>query len=354
MADLELPDWVLARLLEPEARRAGRESWLQAREIGGRPELEWAFPVNIVRGAVRANPVLSPFYEPLSTWEEVVRAVAHRELLRRADVAPDLNVHVGLGFEYFDGAYGAPGGRLSIPEPGEPFRGRHWTWTTELQDARTLAFINSWGARWGDDGIGYISREYFEQHVDSVLIQRPVFTGTSPAMMEALVANHWRSGRPRDFDPQQWAKAWGEPNPRLIGRVEVRGESYERFRRTVWSAAASAAGVHVFDIVDDDVFLGRFHLVEPDATGTAVLQELWVAPGSRRQGVGEALEEHATRLARDLGAKRIVAPLFEADAKGRNRVVAEHFARARGYEWHWFKGRRPNVEGTAEKAVKRG
>jgi hypothetical protein len=64
VAELQVPHWVLARLLEPEAQRAARESWVAARRIGGRPDLEWAFPVNVMRGAVRADPVLSPFYEP--------------------------------------------------------------------------------------------------------------------------------------------------------------------------------------------------------------------------------------------------------------------------------------------------
>lgn len=354
VANVELPGWVLARLLAPEARVAARQSWLEARKIGGRLDLEWAFPVNAVRGAVRADPVLSPFYEPLSTWEEVLRAVVIRELLERADVAPDLNVHIGLGLELFDGAYRAPGGRLIVAAPGEPFRGRHWTWAAALHDERTLAFMNTWGSGWGDGGVGYISREYFEQHVDSCLIQRPAFTGSSPAMLKALTANHWRAGRPREFDPREWAKSWVEPNPRLMGHVEVRGQRYERFRRTVWSAAARAPGVHIFDVVDNRAFVARFHLVEPDHTGTAILQELWVDPERRRQGFGQALDEQAARLARNLGAQRIVVPLFEADATGQNRSAAAGFARARGYGWDWLKGRRPNIEGTAEKALSRG
>jgi len=265
-----------------------------------------------------------------------------------------LNVHVGLGLELFDSAYQAPRGLLALPGPGEPFRGRHWTWTVAVHDERTLVFMNTWGRGWGDDGRGHISRTYFDHHVDSVLLHRPAFTGAAPAMVDALRANHWRAGRPHDFDPREWAKAWQEPNPRLMGSVQVEGQAYERFRRTVWSAAAGQPAVHIYDIVDDGSCVGRFHLVEPNAGGTATLQELWVRPERRREGFGRALEEQARRLARDLGAARVVAPLFEADSTSATKAAAVGFALMCGYRWGWSKARRPNVVGRAEKALKRG
>lgn len=103
MPNIELPDWVAARLLGRQAQQATRETWLQARELGGRPDLEWAFPVDVMRGLVRMNPVMSPFYEPLSSWEEVLRAAWHRQLLAEEGVAHPDNIHVGLGLELFDG-----------------------------------------------------------------------------------------------------------------------------------------------------------------------------------------------------------------------------------------------------------
>lgn len=223
-----------------------------------------------------------------------------------------------------------------------------------MHDARTLKFINSWGRDWGDDGAGYISEEYFERHVDSVIVVRPSYTGAAPAMIPRLMAEHWEAGRPRAFNPQVWARSWGEPNPRLMGTLVINGTKYERFRRPVFSLAAREQPVHIFDLVDRGRGIGRFHLVEPDDEGNAVLQELWIDPTRRRQGFGSALEDQATRLARSLGASRIIAPLFEADARPQNRDVADVFARRRAYRWKPAEGRRPIVICRAEKHLDGG
>ncbi len=83
-----------------------------ARELEGRPEGEWTFPVFMFRGIAAEDPVLNFFYEPLRTWEETLFALRIKAALEEHGVGEELPLSVILGFEVFGSAFRAPNGRL--------------------------------------------------------------------------------------------------------------------------------------------------------------------------------------------------------------------------------------------------
>lgn len=297
-----------------------------------------------MRGNCVVDPVLSPYYEYVSSWEEVVGALRVAEMQREHDLPADIGVHVGLGLEIYDNAFGAPHGVLRPPRAGERYRGRHWTWQVAEHDSDTLIFLNTWGRGWGAGGWGYIPRDFFEAHVDCAIVQRPVYTGSSPAMDQALYEALWRRGRPGGFDPAEWVKQWQVPNPSLVGELEINGALYERWRRVVFSFTDGWPAAHVYDVVDgQQQLIGRFHLIDSRTDEEAVLQELWVVPERRRQGFGSALLAEAGRLARDLKNDRLVVPVFEADGGEDGLARAREFLEACGYCFEEYQTRRPNL-----------
>ncbi len=351
MQRIQLPREVEAALSRASTEAEAHRLHEIALELGGRPGGEWTFPVFVFRGVAAEDPVLSFFYEPLRTWEETLFALRIRAALEEDGVGEELPLSVILGFEVFDSAFLALGGRLTLPGPDDPFRGRHSVAAERVVDAETVAFGNSWGGHWGDGGIGYMSREYFEAHVDSVFVTRPSYAGLSPAMDQDLYERAWRAGRPGRTAIEDWQEAWRSPNPRLTGSVDVRGRRHERWRRSVLSFTANTDTCEIYEILSEDQSVGRFHLRHSQNSQTAVLEELWVPPSVRGRGYGSVLEAEATSLARWMGLDEVSLPLFEADAYRPNRELASAFAESKGYEWAWQAHRRPNVIGVARKPL---
>jgi C1A family cysteine protease len=68
--------------------------------------------------------------------------------------------------DWYSNSYLAPLGRIGLPGPTDRLLGRHAVLIVELDDESqpgecSLGFKNSWGRKWGDDGFGWLSAEYF-------------------------------------------------------------------------------------------------------------------------------------------------------------------------------------------------
>jgi hypothetical protein len=130
----------------------------------------------------------APFYEALSQWDQLQDVVYTRMLLEDG-YAPDVALdHIGISFRIFDSTYSAPLGRLPLRQPGDRDRGLHavavigWDFEEDV-----LVFQNSWG-RWGDDGVGYMSREYFERYLNDAWLTRRAHVGPTPAKLSRIDA----------------------------------------------------------------------------------------------------------------------------------------------------------------------
>jgi hypothetical protein len=240
---------------------------------------------------------------------------------------------------------------LVKPAVGDPFRGRHVAVAIGW-DARTKAIIieNSWGPAWGDNGVGYIEKGYFDNHVDSVTLFRPTWLGPSPAFDAKLREMAWRKGTPREFTPESYVSAWATPNRIMAKNVELDCERYLLQMRITYSVARSRT-IEVVELRHDKRLCGRLHVAHDFPADGSVILELWVPPNQRRRQYGTYLESLASGRAKGRGAGQIYLELHEADAGPAGLKRSLNFGEKVGYQWDPTPGRRPRIFGIASKSL---
>lgn len=326
-------------------------AWLRARQISDEPETEWTFPIFVSRAVAMSPNGLDSAYEFLQDWEETTAALILNEHLYQRDFDGQLGMYVSFGMQVFESTLRSTTGRLSLPRPNEPYRGRHWvaavSWDQVKQE---IVFGNSWGIRWGDAGIGYIGEDYFRGHVDCVLLTRPTWLGPSPEMNKTERALAWQRRKPGQFDPDIYAEAWGTPNRIKVKTVMLNNEGHDVRRRMLYTFAEGMP----FDVVEirkGDDFRGRLHLVHDRRNRVSTATEFWVPPSSRRCGYGSYLLSIANELAGFASSSHVRYLLYEADASEAGLTRATTFARSNGLAWTPQDTKLPVTVGYAERAV---
>ena len=71
--------------------------------------------------------------------------------------------------DWYSNSYLAPLGRIGLPAAADRLLGRHAVLVVGIDDESeagvcSLAFKNSWGTKWGDNGFGSFSAEYFQRY----------------------------------------------------------------------------------------------------------------------------------------------------------------------------------------------
>jgi C1A family cysteine protease len=78
------------------------------------------------------------------------------------------NIPVVAAIELFKSAYRpGPTGLLRLPSAGEKRVGRHAVLIVDVETSgleEQMVFLNSWGAKWGDAGLGRFTFQYFSSH----------------------------------------------------------------------------------------------------------------------------------------------------------------------------------------------
>jgi hypothetical protein len=191
----------------PEEYDAPGNIWMAARNISDEPAQSWTFPRFIDRVIAATPKGIDHAYEDLSNWDEVHAALFHVEMLAQRGYTGRLGLTVTLGMEIFDSALRSLTGRLSLPTADDHYRGRHVVTAIGFEpDRGDIVFRNSWGERWGDRGLGYVTRSYFEKHVDAIVLRRPTWIGPSPKMSQAERQLQWSRGTIKSVDPSHILK----------------------------------------------------------------------------------------------------------------------------------------------------
>jgi GNAT superfamily N-acetyltransferase len=326
-AVFEEADAHVVRMRRLELERLELESWYAAREIGGDVRKEWAFPWNSERALLlqyQANGFEQFIYEPIHDFDTFrLIAVLNWQLAEAG--APDwARIEIHVGFNVFDSIYRARDGRLQLPGADDPWRGRHFVrllgWSNE-----ELVFMNSW-TDWGDEGRGYMTRDYFERYADHADAARTTVFGPTPSKYNALSENLGKA---------EWLAEWMSPNPKTVERfARSIGLVFELISYQTVSIDWNCA-VEVLELWEPGG--GRFawtHLYHRSGyPRTSVIREFFVAPGHRRQGWGTILEDAAREHAQATGTKYVVAEVQEADGVRDALDRARRFVERRGYSW---------------------
>jgi GNAT superfamily N-acetyltransferase len=326
----------------PEVGTAGdgHDGWRLSRLWGGYPELEWTFGVFGERVKALGGQIPAYFYEDVADFDTARWLVRMGSALvhRREPSYPS----VGLGFEYLDSAYRVVDGHLVCD--GGPFRGRHSVAAVDHTDMEEIKFANSWDPpRWGDGGFGYVSREYFDRHVDAVHARWSASGGPSLAFKRCME----RAERLSFPSKERLVKCWPMRNDFWTQEVATADRSFTMLNWAVYSVDNGAL-VDVIEIRDKNEVVGRAHLHHDEVP---TLRELFVRPERRREGVGSLLEGTAAEWARDYGCGAMQIWLREADARERIIGAPIAFAASRGYDWEDVEMRRPNVVKIARRTL---
>ena len=321
----------------------GRAAYFAGKAVDDHPESEWTYRVFVDRYMKGDSGMAFSFYEELHRLDGVV-ALAQTNALLEAGGAPLAGLaNMTMGLHIFESTLYSTDGILANPLPGERWLGRHNVKVLGF-DGERVVFENTWGARWGDRGVGYVGRDYFDSWVDTLGVVRRADIGVTHA--------NWDSVMGLRGSPPQFAKAW------LKRRSPWRRAIHHRHREHTVLIHDTVSVEHGRPVEVINLSNMRGELVawmfvvfqrEPNRL---LVEELWVRPEFRRRGYGSLLGRIARGRAQEASYAGVCFVRYEADAYGENRAAGERLAQVLGLDVKPGPVRhRPNIVAVAESEV---
>jgi GNAT superfamily N-acetyltransferase len=345
----------VARVNARSPHRAGTELNLLSQEVGGHPEATGTFPLFRNR-VVKLHQLIATggyFYEPLSSYEELLYSARLNDLLVRGNAPTQALNNLSVSVRVFESVYGAPRGVLPLPEHGETEQGVHHV-SIDGPPTRGggLRFVNTWGGGWGHGGQGVLSREYLNRFmVEAWLIRRSEVGPTRFALplLERNASNQ-----------SAFVAAWVPTLP-VLGQKSfamleqrARHDGMEYLVSVRETLSTSGDPVEMIELHDSSgVPLGWAHLHHLVSSQPRVSQckEFFVWPLVRQRGIGRILERYVAERAKEWRSERVEVMFHEADDHSGSTRAAKAFALTTSYEWSWISGQRPNVSAIASKGL---
>ncbi len=321
------------------------EVFALSKAIDGLPNTYGTFPLAGLRASTfLMQRIRQYFYEPLRSSQQILDVLLLNETLRQGG-APEWSLPtIAVAFETFDSIFTAPRGRVPLPSLGEWGRGQHQVLLPGGWDdlGKWLQFANSWGLEWGDQGYGFLSRDYLDQYLVEAWLTRNATVGPSRFIYKRLMEAKRQ---------QEMVRVWLTPNPRSRRRGKRLRHGYQLILYETLSVTAECP-VQVIELRTGFgvrvAWLHVYHLGWPSRT--SIMKELFVWPSFRRLGYATLLESVAAANAEAWSSERMQIVLHELDAQPMARDAAERFGQRCGYRWHWHGSDRPRVEAIGEKA----
>ncbi len=320
--------------------------WLAARSLGDEPEQQWTFPLLLDRHLALSSAPVAHMYEDVNSWAGLTSLMEAAEVLTHFGVPDNENISVSLGFTVHEEVLHSKDGRLMPATPTEPYRGRHNVAALGWDgNADEVVIRNSWGAGWGDNGLGYVSRSFFQAHVDSVVVRRAPHVGPSRAMNDWMRAETWRQGRAGRPAASDFPRGWRVENRIKAKVIQLDRNGYDLLMRELLDLE-NYKPLRLIELRDGYELAARAHLAEVGNKG-GLLTEFWVPPGVRRRGFGRYLYDEIALLSGAIGYTELTLALNEADASERGIARAQGFADALGLELTPVTRKRPCVTAQA-------
>jgi GNAT superfamily N-acetyltransferase len=301
------------------------------------------FPI----GGLRAARFLTqfhgiPLYEPIHSYDAMIRVFNLTESLRRQH-APEWSwPEISVSFKTFDSIFTAPLGRVPVPGPDEAGRGDHAVVLTgRLSDsAHSFQFRNSWGPEWGEEGFGYLSREYLDKYLREAWITHETTVGHTPWTYPKLILAN---------NDLERTSIWMRPNNPTRNRRSRAGRDYWLVVNVTFSLADQCPTEVIEVRARDGLLVGWAHLAHSEGQPrSSILKEFFVWPPFRRQGFGTSLHMAAVESARLWGARKLRILFHEMDAQPSVRNGGQRFGQRLGYKWQWCTSSRPRLAATGE------
>jgi len=298
-----------------------------AKTIDGYPG-EGTFSLAVLRAISHfARYIRQPFYEPLSSYDELLEVTQMKWRLREANVPLQYHYSLEIAVQLFESVYDAPHGAIQMPQDSEREQGEHalseflgWD-----DNGERLYFANTWGEEWGDNGRGSISRAYIDRYMTDAWVSRVACVGPTRFTWERIATADTN---------EAFGKAWLIPNPARVTRFRHRGFGHCLLHYETISVHTRRY-VSVIEIQNGNglriAWAFLFHTREADGRPTSILKEFYVWPDFRRRGYGSILEEVAVDVATQLRSAALQCYFHHIDAWPDNRAIGETFAARKGY-----------------------
>lgn len=229
------------------------------------------------------------------------RIPAYQRLFSLNDIKKVLstkNTSISLSFAIFEGIYEASKEYIPIPKENEKSKGVHCVPIVSYNDnEQVVIFLNSWGAEWGDKGIGYIPYSYLGKHTVECWARMPT--------------KDWYNDKHNILDINVKNNVGNEI------RVQV---------NMIHSLVNGRVPLRVLDLYGPDGMInGWSHFSVVDYGNAIEIEDIFVLPQYRNLGLGTIILETIEDAARNYGIAEIRGWISVQD------IISEREANVRRY-----------------------
>lgn len=270
-------------------------------------------------------------YEAVPTLEQLVDRLRFNAELESCGVPLYARRHHTLTFEIFKAAHSSATGVIAQPHVDEPTLGLHAVAVTGVsEDGQTIHFKNNWGTSWGNHGYGSISIEYLRIYLSSAWSYWNSRYGLHPYKLTLGSGGTSASKRAR----------WMTENPVITYRLKsYPGDSWkvDIYESTSLADYSTIQCVQVRN--GYGLRMGWAYVRHIEDKLLSIIEEIFVIPAFRQQGIGSYLEATCRELAQSVGSVELHLFHHGSDAMivgaPPRRKVAREFGSKRGYEWRY-------------------
>ena len=208
---------------------------------------------------------------------------------------------ITISFDCFESILSAVSGDVPLPKVGEPQNGVHCVYAYGYNYLeRYINFVNSWGEKWGNKGLGRLPMKYFE---------------------EELINEAWARGSDEPIRAERKFVFKNNKGERFI----IKKNTYKALRKSTFS------DFDVYDIYSSANIIIGFLNVSLFDENTLEIEDFFILPQYQKLGVGTALIKLTEREATKNNIKKIIGWVGAQDIIAEREVAIIGFFKKNNY-----------------------